>query len=234
MTNLSFDGAMKLFVDQQSEPFPVDFDYAWEWLGYSRKDHAKTALVESGFLLDIDFSRKSGESTGGRPSELITLTVDCFKQWGMMAGTEQGKQIRRYFLECERIVKMKAESPNLQDIQDPFWQLVDGARARGLEVDQAIDWRHRFDGVKAPSSSIQKRQKASVAGNTPQHETSAIHISARDQAKERIQAYLLNHENARLIDLYRNINSIRKLAKAEGVPIARFTQQLCDELLIKF
>lgn len=33
------------------------------------------------------------------------LTVDCFKSLGMMAGTEQGKKIRRYFLECERQLK---------------------------------------------------------------------------------------------------------------------------------
>ena len=26
------------------EQFPVDFDYAWQWLGYSRKDHGLAAL----------------------------------------------------------------------------------------------------------------------------------------------------------------------------------------------
>lgn len=39
--------------------------------------------------------------------EKIELTVECFKSLGMMAGTEKGKAIRKYFLECERIAKQK-------------------------------------------------------------------------------------------------------------------------------
>ena len=148
MSNLTFDGAMQLFEAQTSDPFPVDFDIAWQWLGYSRKDHAKTALLSSGFVEGFDFSRISGESTGGRPSEDIRLTIDCFKQWGMMAGTEQGRQIRRYFLECERIAKLKDSSPNLQDVANPLWMLIDGATARGLEPERVIDLHHR---LKAPA-----------------------------------------------------------------------------------
>ena len=41
-------------------------------------------------------------------TEFIYLTVECFKSLGMMAGTEQGKQIRKYFIECERIAKQKS------------------------------------------------------------------------------------------------------------------------------
>ena len=41
----------------------------------------------------------------GRQSDSISLTIDCFKSLGIMAGTEQGKVIRKYFLECERIAK---------------------------------------------------------------------------------------------------------------------------------
>lgn len=40
----------------------------------------------------------------------IQLTCECFKQWGMMAGTEKGRQIRLYFLECERLAKEAVSS----------------------------------------------------------------------------------------------------------------------------
>jgi hypothetical protein len=42
-------------------------------------------------------------------TEFIYLTVDCFKSLGMMAGTQKGKEVRKYFLECEKIAKQKSE-----------------------------------------------------------------------------------------------------------------------------
>jgi hypothetical protein len=50
--------------------------------------------------------RVEGNRGGGSTTyEKIQLTVECLKSLGMMAGTEQGKLIRRYFLECEKIVR---------------------------------------------------------------------------------------------------------------------------------
>ena len=149
MSDLNFDGAMQLFEAQTSDPFPVDFDLAWQWLGYSRRTDAERKFLGS-FIRNIDYLNDGANapSTGGREVERYRLTVDCFKQWGMMAGTEQGKQIRRYFLECERIAKLKDSSPNLQDVANPLWMLIDGATARGLEPERVIDLHHR---LKAPA-----------------------------------------------------------------------------------
>ena len=90
---------------ESDEQFPVEFDEAWQWLGYTRKDSALDTL-KSYFEEDIDFSgynRKTPQ--GGRPSHSYCLTVDCFKQLGMLARTSQGKLVRQYFLECERVAK---------------------------------------------------------------------------------------------------------------------------------
>jgi phage anti-repressor protein len=87
------------------DPFPVLFCKAFKWLGYTRKDHAKTALTGN-FVADLDYTVEVAPAVGrGRPSEVIRLTVDCFKALGMMAGTEKGREVRRYFLECERQLK---------------------------------------------------------------------------------------------------------------------------------
>ncbi|ODH00233.1 hypothetical protein A4S05_34090 [Nostoc sp. KVJ20] len=53
----------------------------------------------------VDFSRTSGKSSGGRPKQKIFISIDGFKSLGMFSQTEQGKAIRNYFLECERIAK---------------------------------------------------------------------------------------------------------------------------------
>lgn len=102
---------------ESAEEFPIDFEKAWVWLGYTRKDSAKEKLTRN-FDKNLDYSAKwrsvahSNGSTASRV-EQIMLTIDCFKFLGMMAGTDQGKQIRKYFLECEKIAKAKPERPVL-------------------------------------------------------------------------------------------------------------------------
>jgi anti-repressor protein len=127
---------------ESKEPFPVDLDLAWVWIGYAQKKNAVETL-ESVFEEGIDFSQLSLErkpnsiSTSSPQWEKMTpkeraayasakgiaakkqkifLTVDCFKQLGMMAQTPQGKQIRRYFLDCEKRLKdyfLKARNHSL-------------------------------------------------------------------------------------------------------------------------
>lgn len=100
---MEFSHELALALVHSSEPFPVDFDDAWQWIGYSSKQMARKKLVNN-FENQVDFLIKGlKSSTGGRSCELIVLTVDCLKSLGMMAGTLKGKEIRRYFLECERI-----------------------------------------------------------------------------------------------------------------------------------
>jgi len=84
------------------EAFPVDFDLAWLWLSYSTKGNAKRCLAR--FREGKDFIRVDKISET-KPIQCFWLTVDCFKSLAMMAQTDQGDQVREYFLECERIVK---------------------------------------------------------------------------------------------------------------------------------
>jgi phage anti-repressor protein len=109
----------------------IDFDWAWPVLGYSRKDNAKRMLTgyfeqnfdyfvqaqgESPEALPHDiFLTSEGNSKTGRPTEKIYLTVECFKEMGMLAKSEEGKQIRKYFLQCEALAKQSVKAiPQLQ------------------------------------------------------------------------------------------------------------------------
>lgn len=85
---------------QSGEAYPVDFDQAWQWVGYARKDYAVDALRRS-FVQGRDFSGERRKSTGGRPSEEIRMTKDCFKQFCMLALTDKGREVRQYFIQCE-------------------------------------------------------------------------------------------------------------------------------------
>jgi len=109
MTEFNFEIAMS--VCKSSEQFPVHFDRAWEWLEFSRKDSAKRHFESCDFVEGVDFivihqKVEDGSKFGGwKTIEKIQMTVDCFKSWSMMVGTAKGKEVRKYFLECEKALK---------------------------------------------------------------------------------------------------------------------------------
>lgn len=88
----------------ETNPFPVDFDEAWRWVGYYKKANAKQALLQKFTqLIDYQILLNNQQNSGaGRPEEKIYLTVDCFKAFCMLADTEVGKQVRRYYLDLEK------------------------------------------------------------------------------------------------------------------------------------
>ena len=88
-------------IAQSSEQHPIDFDDAWQWVGYATKQKGLNMLTAN-FEEEIDFLTTRLKSTGGRPSDGYFLTVDCFKAFCMMAGTERGKEVRRYYIAVEK------------------------------------------------------------------------------------------------------------------------------------
>jgi hypothetical protein len=101
----SFSIAKDLF--DSTDEFPVNFDFAWQWLEYSNKANAKRFLVENlekGIDFDI-FFEELGTLAVPRPPEKISLSVEGFKNWGMMSRTDTGRIIRKYFVECEKVAK---------------------------------------------------------------------------------------------------------------------------------
>ena len=149
---------------QSTDPFPVDFDQAWQWIGYSTKQKAKSKLTNN-FEEDVDFlTKRVKTSTGGRPSESIVLTIDCFKSLGMMAGTQKGKEVRRYFLECERIAKkavevIPAQSQEIERLKLEL-QLIEAKQryqdsAQGIVVSTSLAMLAYLRGDGSPPVQIQ-------------------------------------------------------------------------------
>jgi phage anti-repressor protein len=105
MTTFTMTIAQDIY--NSNDEFPINLDDAWQWLGYSKKSNAKRNLER--FTEGQDFcSSVSKSALGGRPSEQILLTIDCFKLLAMLAQTEFGDVARQYFLECEKIAKERS------------------------------------------------------------------------------------------------------------------------------
>jgi phage anti-repressor protein len=102
---------------ESNDQFPVDFEDAMIWWDCRTKTGNPVPKgdlkekLESEFCKHLDFVIASeiseAKKRGGHNKEVIKLTVDCFKSMGMTVPGERGKQIRRYFLECEKELKQR-------------------------------------------------------------------------------------------------------------------------------
>ena len=67
-------------------------------------DWIKNRINEYGFIQDEDYLVIT-ERTNGRPRKEYHITLDMGKELGMVERNERGRQIRQYFIRCERTLK---------------------------------------------------------------------------------------------------------------------------------
>ena len=84
----------------KTSDYVLDLDVITKWLK-SRKSDLKETLTNT-YTKNLDYKIKKGESTGGRPSEIILLTPNCFKRLCMLSKTKKAEEVRTYFLELEK------------------------------------------------------------------------------------------------------------------------------------
>ena len=151
--NMDFTPENVFSLVRSDSSFPVDFDDAWRWIGWPKKQHGKDVLLNN-FIEGLDFLRKGVKSsTGGRPSEWIILTIDCLKSLSMMAGTIKGREVREYFIKCERELKCR-----LQEEQDSKRDRI----LQAVVSDESTKWRKRFeDDVFEEAYRITGRERSS-------------------------------------------------------------------------
>ena len=103
--------------------FIIDFDNVWKWMGFTRKDNAKTCL-EKHFTNDIDYQvKKAAPATSGAPfggaglnKEQIMLTINTFKKFCMKANTKKADEIHEYYIKLEELLQetLNEESDELK------------------------------------------------------------------------------------------------------------------------
>lgn len=112
---IEFSQELAISLYQSTEKFPIDLEEASIWLNYYDKATAKRAFLNAKFIEGVDYRISTEPTTTGisaNPKQKIGITIDAFKMWSMMSGTEQGKKVRLYFLECEKISKQVTEIVN--------------------------------------------------------------------------------------------------------------------------
>lgn len=107
--------------ESEGNPFPVDFEFAWQIAGYADKGKGKRRLSseKSGLIEGQDYLiekgvplTQSGKSElYGSSADQIVLSCDAFKHFCLLARTEQGRSIRQYFIESEKKWKLIQSQP---------------------------------------------------------------------------------------------------------------------------
>lgn len=130
MSDLNKQVMIDIFQDADNgQGFPIPFELAWVWVGYSRKAKAKEKLTRN-FTEGFDFqashrmvqktTEQGLQASAGRPYEYIELSLDCFKQFCMMAGTAKGREVREYFIKVEREYRALAKAVKVEPIVSPL------------------------------------------------------------------------------------------------------------------
>ena len=123
MSDLALKGEVETLYQQAAaseQEFCIDLEGeapdgrpVWEWMGYSTKGSATRSL--SKLVEGVDFllhnAVKQNLGSGGHNRETAVFSREGFKQWGMLAGTDRGRQIRLYFIECEKRLQLSMSQP---------------------------------------------------------------------------------------------------------------------------
>ena len=108
-----------------SDPFPIDAD---EISLFTRKDALKRCLLQN-CVLGIDYItswERVVTSTGATSRENIRLSILCFKELLMTQRSAKGKQVRRYFLLAEEVLRRDLlQSPTLMRTVTDRYQAYD-------------------------------------------------------------------------------------------------------------
>ena len=100
--------------------FPINLEHVFKMIGFANKGNAMKT-IKSNFVLNEDykvalFHTEKRKNEGGFNKEEIMLNVDTFKNLCMIAKTEKGKEIRKYYVKLENIYN-KIIKEEIQDKQ---------------------------------------------------------------------------------------------------------------------
>ena len=84
-------------------------------------DWIKNRIEKYDFEESIDFvvfHKDMKNSKGGRTSIEYAITVTMAKELAMVENNQKGKEVRKYFIECERQAKQANTAPQINSIED--------------------------------------------------------------------------------------------------------------------
>jgi hypothetical protein len=124
---------------------------------------AKRNFLSYDFVKGIDYEvfHVSPQTTnGGRPTEQIKLTVDCFKRWALKLNTEFTAKLIEYFFTCEEIAKQSIDLGEIgkniskkEICRAGFVYLIQADETRFYKIGKSKDIYKRLETLQVSSYS---------------------------------------------------------------------------------
>lgn len=100
----------------------------------------KRYLTEYEFVNNSDFCRSTCVAENGRKMETFFLSLDMAKELSMLSKTVKGKEARKYFIQCEKMLREQdtVKSIDLPEIANHLESSIKIAGLLGLDKNQSI------------------------------------------------------------------------------------------------
>uniref|UniRef100_A0A6C0CZ75 Uncharacterized protein n=1 Tax=viral metagenome TaxID=1070528 RepID=A0A6C0CZ75_9ZZZZ len=133
-----------------TDDYPINLENVFKMIGFANKGNAMKT-IKSNFTKDEDykialFHTEKRKNEGGFNKEDVMLNVDTFKNLCMLAKTDKGKEIRKYYVKLEnihnKIIKEELEQQK-QLLLEKDTQLINKDLQKKREVE--ITLKNSFD-----------------------------------------------------------------------------------------
>ena len=112
------------------------------------------------------FTQKGENLDGGRPLKEYILTVDAAKHIAMASRTEQGKKVRRYFIEMEKYARQKMFEESKKAVEN----ILDKKTEHFFKIEKAKISINTLDNfLEILTQSVESREWKTILSNSKLH-----------------------------------------------------------------
>lgn len=193
-----FISSFYVYLNHGPDDFVVDLDNIWKWLGYSTKQMA-LRLLKSKFVESNDFqvgeSKMTLKQNGGQNIQKFFLTINAFKSFCLLSGTEKSRNIHNYYINLERIMHetIAEEATELRQ------KLLDTSSQKDKEVEEAL--------ISQFSVNTQCVYLGTI-DNTNENNESLIKFGHTNNLEQRVWCHHTDYDNFRLKAAFRVQNQV--------------------------
>lgn len=108
----------------------INLDDVIKWLDINK--HKLKQTLQNSYIKNIDYTISrvnKPKGTGGQKREIIMMSVDCFKMVCQSTKSKKGKEVRRYFIEVEKLLN-KYKDYIIEGLQEKMEKIQKGRKPK--------------------------------------------------------------------------------------------------------